>query len=260
MSAPRYYGIRPPGVGAEPLPGRLLVLEGTDGVGRSTQIALLREWLEGRGYAVVHSGFNRSDLTSRGILRAKRGNTLDPLTLNLFYATDFWDRLERNILPALRAGMIALVDRYFFTLIARAVLRGVQREWIEDVYGFALVPDKVLYLDIEVDQLLPRVIATNGLNFWESGQDYLRNPDLFSNYVEYQAAMLAEYRRLAATYGFETIDASRPVSEVFASLQASIEQVLEGMGPEEEVSSAPGAIEASFGAFPPAGPPATPVA
>ncbi len=241
MSTPKFYGIRPPGVEAEVLPGRLIVLEGTDGVGRSTQIALLREWLEGRGYAVVHTGFNRSELASRGILRAKRGNTLDPLTLNLFYATDFWDRLERHILPALRAGMIALVDRYIFTLIARAVLRGVPRDWIEDVYGFALVPDKILYLDIEVDQLLPRVIATHGLSFWESGQDYLRNPDLFSNYVEYQQAMLAEYRRLASTYEFEVISASRPVGEVFASLQAGIEEVLQGMGVDEGAGLPPGA-------------------
>jgi dTMP kinase len=247
MSAPNFYGIRPPGVEAEPLPGRLLVLEGTDGVGRSTQIALLREWLEGRGYAVVHTGFNRSEMASRGILRAKRGNTLDPLTLNLFYATDFWDRLERHILPALRAGMIALVDRYIFTLIARAVLRGVPRNWIEEVYGFALIPDKILYLDIEVDQLLPRAIGTRGLDYWESGQDYLRNPDLFSNYVEYQGAMLAEYRRLASTYGFETIDASRPVGEVFASLQAGIEEVLQGMAPEEDAGLPPGAASEASG-------------
>jgi dTMP kinase len=252
MSAPKFYGIRPPGIEAESLPGRLIVLEGTDGVGRSTQIALLREWLEGRGYAVIHTGFNRSELASRGILRAKRGNTLDPLTLNLFYATDFWDRLERHILPALRAGMIALVDRYIFTLIARAVLRGVPREWIEDVYGIALIPDKVLYLDMEVDQLLPRVIATYGLDFWESGQDYLRNPDLFSNYVEYQGAMLAEYRRLASTYGFETIDAGRPVGEVFASLQAGIEDVLQGMGAEEDASSARAATGAVSGPTGPA--------
>ena len=237
MTTPRFYGIRPPGIDAEVLPGRLVVVEGTDGVGRSTQVALLREWLEARGFAVVHTGYTRSDLASRGILRAKRGHTLDPLTLNLFYATDFWDRLERHILPALRAGMIALVDRYIFTLIARAVLRGVPRDWIEDVYGFALIPDKIFYLDIEVDQLLPRVIGAKGLDFWEAGQDYLRNPDLYSNYVEYQTAMLAEYRRLAEAYGFETIDASRSVSEIFTSLRAGLEEVLEGMTPDEEAAA-----------------------
>jgi dTMP kinase len=246
MNAPKFYGIRPPGVEAEVFPGRLVVLEGTDGVGRSTQVALLREWLEGRGFAVVHTGYRRSDLASRGLQRAKRGHTLDPLTLNLFYATDFWDRMERHILPALRAGMIALVDRYIFSLIARAVLRGVPRDWIEEVYGFALVPDKIFYLDIDVEQLLPRAIAKTGLDFWESGQDYLRGADLYCNYIEYQQALLAEYRRLAQTHNFEVVDAGRPVGEVFASLQAGLAHLMEGMTPDEEANagqeSAPPAI------------------
>ena len=111
MTALRFYGNQPPGVSDEPLPGRLIVIEGVDGVGRSTQIALLREWLEARGYGVVHTGLTRSALAGRGIQRAKRGHTLDPITLNLLYATDFWDRLERQIIPALQAGMVALVDR-----------------------------------------------------------------------------------------------------------------------------------------------------
>ena len=178
MNSPQFYGIRPPGIQTDPFAGRLVVIEGTDGVGRSTQIALLREWLEDRGYAVIQSGLRRSDLASRGIQRAKRGHTLDPLTLNLFYATDFWDRLERQIVPALRAGMVALVDRYTFSLIARAVLRGVPRDWMEDVYGMALVPDKIFYLDIDIEHLVSRVIDTTGLDYWESGQDFLGGPDL----------------------------------------------------------------------------------
>jgi dTMP kinase len=231
MSAPSFYGIRPPGIPNEPLPGRLIVVEGTDGAGRSTQIALLREWLEARGYAVVHTGFRRSDLASQGIQRAKRGHTLDPLTLSLFYATDFWDRLERHILPALRAGMIAMVDRYIFSLIARAILRGVPRDWLEDVYGIALVPDRVFYLDISVEQLLPRVINTTGLDYWESGQDYLRGPDLYNNYIEYQRALLAEYRSLAEEFGFQTIDGGQPIGTVFNALQAGVEEVVAGMTP-----------------------------
>src|SRR5881628_2528651 len=114
MTVLQFYGDRPPGITGEVLPGRLVVIEGTDGVGRSTQVSLLKEWLESRGYAVVNTGLRRSELAGRGIERAKRGNTLDPLTLNLLYATDFWDRMERQILPALRAGMVALVDRYIF--------------------------------------------------------------------------------------------------------------------------------------------------
>jgi dTMP kinase len=231
MNTPRFYGIRPPGIQAEPYPGRLVVIEGTDGVGRSTQIALLREWLEDRGIAVVQTGFRRSDLASRGIQRAKRGHTLDPLTLNLFYATDFWDRLERNIMPALRAGMVALVDRYIFSLIARAVLRGVPRGWMEDVYGMALVPDRIFYLDISVEDLLPRVIGTTGLDYWESGQDYLRGADLYHNYTSYQRLLLAEYRRLAEEFDFHVIDGSQPVGGVFRALQQGMEDIIAGMTP-----------------------------
>jgi len=231
MNTPRFYGIRPPGVQAEAYPGRLVVIEGTDGVGRSTQIALLREWLEDCGIAVIQTGFRRSELASRGIQRAKRGHTLDPLTLTLFYATDFWDRLERNIMPALRAGMVALVDRYIFSLIARAVLRGVPRGWMEDVYGMALVPDRIFYLDITVEQLLPRVIGTAGLDYWESGQDYLRGADLYHNYTTYQQTLLAEYRRLAAEFDFRVIDGSKPVGVVFRALQQGMEDIIAGMTP-----------------------------
>lgn len=237
MNAPRFYGIRPPGIQTDPFPGRLIVLEGTDGVGRSTQIALLREWLEDQGYAVVQTGFRRSDLASRGIRRAKRGHTLDPVTLNLFYATDFWDRLERHILPALRAGMVALVDRYIFSLVARAALRGVPRGWMEDVYGMALVPDRIFYLDIKVEQLIPRVINETGLDYWESGQDVLRGRDLYDNYIEYQRALLDQYRSLAAEFDFCVIDGSQPIGTVFAALQAGVSEVIQGMTPAPAVGA-----------------------
>ena len=146
----RFYGHTPPNLGGEPTPGRLIVLEGTDGVGRSTQIGMLQEWLEAEGYAVLVTGFRRSELAATGIDRAMRGNTLDALTLNLFYATDFWDRLEKNIVPALRTGMVALVDRYIFSIIARARVRGVPARWLDDVFEFAVVPDRIIYLDVDV--------------------------------------------------------------------------------------------------------------
>src|SRR3989440_11004985 len=111
MNSPRFYGARPPRIDTADLPGRLVVIEGTDGVGRSTHVSLLKEWLESRGYAVVNTGLRRSELAGRGIERAKRGNTLDPLTLNLLYATDFSDRLERQILPALGPGMVGAGGR-----------------------------------------------------------------------------------------------------------------------------------------------------
>lgn len=232
MTGLRFYGHRPASIDGGDLPGRLIVLEGTDGVGRSTQIALLTEWLEARGYAVVSTGLRRSDLAGRGIARAKRGNTLDPLTLSLFYAADFWDRLERRILPALRAGMVALVDRYIFSLMARAVVRGVAAEWMEGLYGFALVPDLVVYLDLEVEHLLPRVLGSTGLDYWESGDDFLAGPDLFHNFVEYQTRLLAEFRRLARVHDFATVDARGSVSEVFQALIGHVTGVVHELSPE----------------------------
>jgi dTMP kinase len=229
MRALRFYGEPPPGIDDTDVPGRLIVIEGTDGVGRSTHVALLKEWLEARGYAVVNTGLRRSKLAGRGIERAKRGNTLDPLTLNLLYATDFWDRMERQILPALRAGMVALVDRYIFSLMARARVRGLSAEWIENLYGFALVPDLVVYLDIDVEHLVPRVLGTIGFDYWESGQDYLPSPDMYNNFVEHQTRLLAEFRRLAAEHAFTTVDARGPIADVFKSMCQVIEPVVQDM-------------------------------
>jgi dTMP kinase len=229
VTAPRFYGEPPPGIENEPLPGRLIVIEGTDGVGRSTHVSLLKEWLEARGYAVVNTGLRRSQLAGRGIERAKRGNTLDPLTLNLLYATDFWDRLERQILPALSAGMVALVDRYIFSLMARARVRGLSAEWVENLFGFALVPDLVVYLDIDIDHLVPRVLGSTGFDYWESGQDYLPGPDVYGNFVEHQTRLLAEFRRLAAEHAFTTVDARGPIPEVFRALCDVIEPIIQDM-------------------------------
>ena len=232
MSTLRFYGHTPPGIGAESVPGRLIVVEGTDGVGRSTQIAMLQEWLEAEGYAVLVTGFRRSELAASGIDRAMRGNTLDALTLNLFYATDFWDRMEKSIVPALRTGMVALVDRYIFSIIARARVRGVPSGWLDDVFEFALVPDRVLFLDVDVEHLLPRVLSVRQLDHWESGDDFLRGPDLYDNFIRYQGALIEEFRSLAKQHNFVTVDARGSVGDVFRMLQREIREALKGMGEE----------------------------
>lgn len=229
MTELRFYGERPPGIEGEHVPGRLIVLEGTDGVGRSTQVSMLKEWLEDRGYAVVDTGLRRSMLAGPGIDRAKRGHTLDAITLNLLYATDFWDRQERSILPALRAGMVALVDRYVFSLMARAIVRGVPADWIERLYGFALIPDRVIYLDIDVPALTPRVLARGGFDYWESGQDFLRGPGLYETFTEYQSILLDEYRRLAEKHAFSVVDARGGVGDVFEALRSEVADVVESM-------------------------------
>jgi dTMP kinase len=247
LTSLRFYGHRPAGIEDGDLPGRLIVLEGTDGVGRTTQIALLTEWLEARGYAVVSTGLRRSDLAGRGIARAKRGNTLDPLTLSLFYAADFWDRLERRILPALRAGMVALVDRYVFSLMARARVRGVSAEWMEGLYGFALVPDLVVYLDIDLEHLLPRVLSSTGLDYWESGDDFLAGPDLYHNFVEYQTRLLGEFRQLAEEHDFRTVDARGTVADMFQSLVVHVATVVPELSPGALAATGP-AARATLGA------------
>jgi dTMP kinase len=200
---------------------------------------LLKEWLEARGYAVVNTGLRRSELAGRGIERAKRGNTLDPLTLNLLYATDFWDRMERQILPALRAGMVALVDRYIFSLIARARVRGLSDDWVENLFGFALVPDLVVYLDIDIEHLVPRVLNTTGFDYWESGQDYLPIPNVYQNFVEHQMRMLSEFRRLAVQHSFVTLDARQPIPNVFEALCELIEPVVQDMASADYLQSPP---------------------
>ncbi len=230
MNEVRFYGHTPPGAGEEETPGRLVVVEGTDGVGRSTQIAMLREWLEAEGYAVLVTGFRRSELAANGIDRAMRGNTLDPLTLNLFYATDFWDRMEKNIVPALRSGMVALVDRYIFSIIARARVRGVSPRWLNDVFEFAVVPDIVLYLDVDVEHLVPRVLSVRQLDHWESGEDFLRGPDLYQNFIQYQSALIDEFRELAKEHQFVTVDGRGSVGDVFEALQTEVRKALAGMG------------------------------
>jgi dTMP kinase len=240
----RFYGDRPPGIEGDSLPGRLIVIEATDAAGRSTHVGLLKEWLEDEGYAVMDTGLRRSDLAGPGIERAKEGHTLDPITLNLFYATDFWDRLERRIIPGLRAGMVVLADRYVFSLVARAAVRGVSVEWMEDLYGFALIPDRVIYLDIDVEHLAPRVVSTSGFDYWESGQDFLRGSDVFETFVTYQRLLLEEFRRLARRHRFTVVDARKPATEIFHELKSEVQSVVRDMTRDEPAVEATPAEEA----------------
>lgn len=203
----------------ELLPGRLIVIEGTDSVGRSTQIRLLRPWLESSGYAVAYTEMTRSELVGAGLKQAKEGHTLGPITLNLFYATDFVDRFERQIVPALRAGFIVLTDRYIYSLIARAIVRGADPDWIRSIYGLALIPDAVFYLKISIDDLIPRVLQRGGFDYWESGMDMRLGDDLFESFVNYQARMIEQFESMSERYGFRVLDASLPVERLSEQLK-----------------------------------------
>src|SRR6202140_2955705 len=167
----RYYGQGIPYLPIEGYPGKLIAIEGTDGVGRSTQIQLLGEWLEIKGYGVVETGWTRSPLMQPTIELAKSSNTLNKLTFVLLYATDFADRLEKGIIPALKAGFGVLSDRYIFTALALAGVRGVDRHWLRSLYGFAMGPHLVFYLNVDMKTLIGRVLESRGMDFWESGMD-----------------------------------------------------------------------------------------
>lgn len=225
----KFYGTALAGVEAEPYSGKLLVIEGTDGVGRSTQIALLRAWLESRGHAVIDTGMTRSFLAGKGIKAAKTGTTLGRLTMQLFYATDFADRLENEILPALRAGFVVLTDRYIYSAIARAVVRGADAVWMRSIYGFALVPDAIFYLRISsAEELCERVLYSGrGFDFWESGMDMHFGDDFYDNFIVYQMKLLEEFGRMSDEYGFRVIDASRPISRVATELRRAVKRLVE---------------------------------
>ena len=232
MTEIRFYGEGLAGfTRTKPLPGRLIVLEGTDGVGRSTQIALLREWVESQGYAVQSTGLKRSALAGEGIKKAMDGHTLGNITANLFYATDMVDRLEKVIIPALRAGFVVLTDRYIYSIIARAVVRGVDPGWICDVFGFALVPDAVFYLKADLPHLIPRVLSDRQFNYWESGKDFLANGDYFDAFVEYQTRLLAQFETMSEEYDFRCIDATQSIRDVFHALTEEIGTGLASMKP-----------------------------
>jgi dTMP kinase len=221
-----FYRTELPGVDASELRGKLIAIEGPDAVGRSTQIAALKPWLEERGHAVLDTGMARSALAGKGIKEAKLGNTLGPLTMTLYYATDFADRLEHEIIPALRAGFVVLTDRYIFSILARAIARGQNKAWIERTAGFALAPHAVFYLRSEVEHLVSRVVVGRGaFDYWESGMDLRFGRDMYDSFVRYQSRLVRVFDQMAADYGFEVIDASRPAEQVLESLKAAISQV-----------------------------------
>jgi dTMP kinase len=204
------------------LPGHLIVIEGTDGVGRSTQIELLRPWLEVEGFAVSNTGWTRSPLLSETINEAKAGHELTVTTFSLLYAADFTDRLEHQIIPALRAGFIVIADRYMYTAFARNTVMGADPEWTRQLFGVALVPDLVLYLDIDVDHLVPRVLAGKGMDYWESGMHLALGSDIFDSFLRYQRHLLEEYDRLAREFAFVRVDARRPIEVIQAELRAHV--------------------------------------
>jgi dTMP kinase len=225
----RFYGHGIPGVDLEQLAGKLIVVEGADGSGRSTQIEMLVEWLEGGGHATTQVGLKRSTLVSEELERAQEGNILSRTTLSLFYATDFADQHENIILPALKAGFIVLADRYIYTLMARDMVRGMDEAWLKNLYGLALEPDAVFYLNVPPEELVQRTFAKNAsLDYWESGMDLGLSREMFDSFMKYQTAMQKTFRHMQGSYGFTIVNGLRPVEVVNAELRNKISALLEG--------------------------------
>jgi len=226
--AKHYYGRGLPGVSPAELKGLLIVVEGPDGSGRSMQSALLRDWLGRLGYPTTEVGLKRSGLVGAELNQAMGGNTLHPLTLSLFYATDFADQLENSIVPSLRAGFIVVADRYIYTLMARDIVRGVDSDWVKDMYGLALVPDVRIYLDVPPKTLAERSFRKRGvLDYWESGMDIQRSGDLYQCFIRYQNDIRREFRSIIKQYEFAVIDGNRDALAVHRDIQVHMKPFLD---------------------------------
>ena len=228
---PRWYGDEKfdsiPYLSDLELSGRLIVIEGPDASGRSSQIEMITTKLEADGFAVLNTGLKRSELVGRGILEAQQNISLGKRTNALFYAADFADQLEHNIIPALQAGYVVLADRYIYTLMARNTIRGIQRLWSADLYSFALIPDLIFYLDVDPFKLVHRVFAKRqSLDYYESGADMGFSHDMFESFIIYQERLAKEFEYIKEEYDLISVNGDRTIEQVNASLQRQISRFL----------------------------------
>lgn len=207
--------------------GLLIVIEGTDGSGKSTQLELLKRSIQDKSYGVMVSEWKTSRLIANVIDDAKDRNLLNATTYSLLYAADFADRLENQIIPALKSGFIVLLDRYFYTALARDVVRGQNIEWVKNLYEYAPEPDLVFYLDMPVDILLKRIIGTTGLDFYESGRDVGFSTDFYNSFEIYQNKCLEQYNSMKSEYNFISIDGTKSIQDIHKIMNDEVQKLLE---------------------------------
>jgi dTMP kinase len=209
--------------------GRLIVVEGIDGSGKSTQIQLLRRWLEARGVRVLFTEWNSSGLVRQATKRGKKKNLLTPTTFSLLHATDFADRLTYDIIPYLKAGISVLADRYVYTAFARDIARGVDRRWVRDLYSFAMKPDATFYFRVPLDVAVGRIVGARAkIKFYEAGMDLGLSADPIESFRLFQGRVLEEYDRLAPEYDFKVVDGTRSIDTQQRQVRDYVRRLYDG--------------------------------
>jgi len=220
ISAVRQYG-------EHQFPGRLFVVEGIDGSGKSTQLSLLHKWLESKGYGVVFSEWNSSPLVKDTTKLGKKKKLLTPATFSLIHSTDFADRTERSILPLLKAGAVVLCDRYIYTAFAGDVARGMDREWVRELYGFAVQPTVAFYFRVPLETAIRRLLdARDGFKFYEAGMDLGLSDDPEESFRMFQGRILEEYEKMIPEFNLTVIDATLPIELQQAQMRAIVKTQL----------------------------------
>src|SRR5213594_4749801 len=217
-----------------PFPGKLIIVEGIDGSGKSTQLLLLRKWLEAKGLNVVFTEWNSSDLVRETTRRGKKNKTLTPTTFSLLHATDFASRLYHNIMPPLKAGMLVLADRYVYTAFSRDAVRGVSSEWVRKVYNFAIRPDMAFYFNVPIEVAISRLLGGTRaqLKYYEAGLDMGLSQDITESFRIFQSRILAEYDKMVSEYGFITMDATKDIEEQQNDMRQLVSKALENYRPK----------------------------
>lgn len=195
-------------------PGRLIIVEGIDGSGKSTQLQLLQRWLVSQGHTVFFTEWNSSKLVKETTKLGKKNRTLTPLTFSLIHATDFADRLFYNIIPPLKAGMVVLADRYIYTAFARDVARGCDSAWVRKLYDFAIRPDIAFYFKVPVDVSLGRILSGRAkVKYYEAGMDLNMSQDPVESFSKFQSKILEEYDRVVEEHKLTVVDATADIDE-----------------------------------------------
>jgi dTMP kinase len=215
--------------GKHRLPGRLFIVEGIDGSGKSTQLLLLQKWLESEGYVVSFSEWNSSPLVKDVTKRGKKKQMLTPMTFSLIHATDFADRTEHDIIPPLKAGAVVLADRYIYTAFARDVVRGVSAKWVRDLYAFAVKPTVAFYFRTPLDVAMKRILGgRDALKYYEAGMDLGFSDDIEESFRTFQSRIVDEYEKMVDEFDLVVVDATRSIEEQQAEVRKIVSHALEG--------------------------------